>query len=51
MSPPEGRTYDVSNDGRRFLVLKSREGIEEGARPEITVVLNWFTELRERMGN
>lgn len=46
----EGRTYDVSDDGRRFLVLKVLEGIGGGARPEITVVLNWFTTLRQQMG-
>jgi len=46
----EGRSYDVSDDGRRFLVLKLLEGIGEGARPEITVHLNWFTTLRQQMG-
>ncbi len=47
-----GRTYDVSLDGRRFLAVEAAEGGGgEGSTPEITVVLNWFEELRERMGN
>jgi serine/threonine-protein kinase len=41
-----GRTYDVSPDGR-FLAVKALEA----ASPEITVVLNWFEELRQRTGN
>ena len=37
-----GRPYDVAPDGR-FLMLKRASG----ARPEeITVVLNWFEELK-----
>jgi eukaryotic-like serine/threonine-protein kinase len=37
------RTYDVSPDGRRFLMLK---GNGARAAPELVVVLNWFEELR-----
>jgi hypothetical protein len=33
------------------LAIKSVEGAEEGATSEITVVFNWFEELRERMEN
>ncbi len=48
----EGRNHDVSLDGQRFLAVKAEEGGGgEGLTPEITVVLNWFEELRERMGN
>jgi eukaryotic-like serine/threonine-protein kinase len=38
-----GRAYDVSSDGRRFLMLKQVE--DSSARTRIVVVLNWFTEL------
>lgn len=41
------RTYDLSSDGRRFLLIK--EGGEAGDGPALTqfvVVLNWFEELR-----
>jgi serine/threonine-protein kinase len=36
--------YDVSPDGRRFLMVKTIE--EEEAPPQINVVLNWHEELK-----
>jgi serine/threonine-protein kinase len=48
----QGRNYDVSLDGQRFLALKeSGAGTGRSDSEEINVVLNWFAELRERMGN
>jgi serine/threonine-protein kinase len=47
-----GRAYDVSPDGRRFLMLKQAPTSADGsepARPTITVVLNWFEELKRRV--
>ncbi len=41
----QGRTYDVSPDGRRFLMVKEA-GADSDARPQIIVVQNWFEELR-----
>ena len=45
------RRYDVTPGGRRFLMFK--EGIgqttEDAAPPQITVVLNWFEQLKERV--
>ncbi len=42
--------YDVSLDGERFVVLKSDRSIEEsGSGPQVTVVLNWFEELEQRI--
>ena len=39
------RTYDVSPDGQRFLMIK--EGATEGrTRAGFTVVQNWFEELK-----
>jgi serine/threonine-protein kinase len=37
-----GRDYDLSPDGRRFLMLRSEE---ESGPKHINVVLNWFEEL------
>ncbi|HUE87110.1 MAG TPA: hypothetical protein VMO26_13625 [Vicinamibacterales bacterium] len=40
-----GRTYDVSRDGQRFLMLKDTAA-GETQRPGIIVVQNWTEELR-----
>jgi serine/threonine-protein kinase len=45
-----GRTYDVSADGRRFLMIKDvsvREGTPEPQ--SITVIQNWVEELKRRV--
>ncbi len=34
--------YDISRDGKRFLMIKE----EEEAEGQINVVLNWFEELK-----
>ena len=39
-----GRTYDVSPDGQRFLMIKAG-GSDQAAAPQIVVVQNWFEEL------
>jgi serine/threonine-protein kinase len=42
-----GRTYDVSPDGQRFLMLKVAGGSDEDAAlTSIIVVENWFEELK-----
>ena len=47
------RTYDIAPDGQRFVVMKdaSPDGASnaESSSPEIHVVLNWFSELSERV--
>jgi hypothetical protein len=40
-----GRTYDVSLDGRRFLMIKAQSAANAAAR-SVVVVLNWFEELK-----
>jgi Tol biopolymer transport system component len=45
-----GRMYDVSPDGRRFLMLKSPEGASATAARSLVVVQNWFQELRQLVG-
>jgi hypothetical protein len=44
------RSYDVSPDGQRFLMLKSatQPDIEDGSA-RIVVVLNWQEELKQRV--
>ena len=47
------RQYHVARDGR-FLMMRlpgAESGDEAAASPEITVVLNWFEELRARVPN
>jgi eukaryotic-like serine/threonine-protein kinase len=46
-----GRTYDVSRDGHKFLMIKDAPaaGGVSAARPAMTVVLNWFEELKTRV--
>ena len=41
------RNYDVSLDGRRFLMLKPTQ--EDVPLTQLNVVLNWFEELKERV--
>jgi serine/threonine-protein kinase len=42
-----GRNYDVAPDGQRFLVIgNAADTIGDEVRPEITVVLNWTSELQ-----
>ena len=43
--------YDVDPAGQRFLMLLDSGAVDGGAvlRPQITVVLNWFEELNERV--
>jgi serine/threonine-protein kinase len=44
-----GRSYDVSPDGR-FLMIKGASAAEQDATPaSITVVTNWFEELKRRV--
>ena len=41
-----GRDYDVSADGQRFLMLTPAGGAEDAGPPQIILVQNWFEELR-----
>jgi serine/threonine-protein kinase len=50
-APQVGRVYDVSPDGRRFLMLKESESGAEAQPPQLVVVLNWFEELKRLVPN
>ena len=41
------RTYDVTPDGKRFLLIRNKEA--ELAASQLTVALHWSTELRQRV--
>jgi hypothetical protein len=42
-----GRTYDISRDGQRFLMIKVGDGSDQAATPpSIGVVQNWQEELK-----
>ena len=45
-NPLGGRTYDVSPDGRRFLMIKEVAPEQDDADGRIVLVQNWFDELR-----
>jgi len=41
-----GRTYDISPDGQRFLMIKAGGGSDQVAAPQIVIVQHWFEELK-----
>jgi serine/threonine-protein kinase len=43
------RTYDVSPDGRRFLMIKNVEGPATSSQARIVFVQNWFEELKVKV--
>ena len=47
-APGQGRNWDISPDGQRFLMLKNvgQSATEDGPPPKVTIVLNWFDELQ-----
>ena len=44
--PLLSRTYDISPDGRRFLMIKADKAVGSTSRPQLIVVQNWFKELK-----
>jgi serine/threonine-protein kinase len=46
-SPGSNPNYDVSPDGKRFLMLKQVE--QDQPATQINVVLNWFEDLKRRV--
>jgi serine/threonine protein kinase/Tol biopolymer transport system component len=43
-----GAEFDVTPDGRRFLIIKPAEA-QPGRQNDLRIVLNWFEELRRRV--
>ena len=48
-SPARSPNYDIAPDGQRFLMIKPEGAGDPGEEPQITVVLNWFEELKARV--
>ncbi len=44
-----GRDYDLAPDGKRFLMLKTSEPPPPAT--QLHLVLNWFEELKTKVGN
>jgi serine/threonine-protein kinase len=46
-----GQMYDVTRDGKRFLMIKESGSTATGAKStqQINIVLNWFEELKQRV--
>jgi len=45
---PSTRTFDVSPDSQKFLMIKAEAG-QTSLAPTIVLVVNWATDLRQRM--
>jgi serine/threonine protein kinase len=45
----QGRQFDVTPDGNRFIMIKEGRPTEGGTRGQINIVLNWVNELKERV--
>ena len=45
------RNFALHPDGKRFAVLKAAEGTEEVALDHLTLVTNWFDEVRRRVAS
>ena len=46
-----GGNFALHPDGKRFAVLKATEGTEEVALDHLTLVTNWFDEVRRRIAS
>ena len=44
---PTGPQYDITPDGRRFVMMKENEQVV--AATQRNVVLNWFEELKQKV--
>jgi hypothetical protein len=47
----QGRNYDVSRDGQKFLMINDNTAADQTSTPaSMVVVLNWLEELKARVG-
>ncbi|MBN2318593.1 MAG: serine/threonine-protein kinase [Acidobacteria bacterium] len=50
LSPYRGTQYSVSEDGQRFLMIKSADPEEGSAAPnKINIIVNWIEELKQKV--
>ncbi len=45
----QGRQFDISPEGERFLMIKEGLPTEGGTKGQINIILNWFNELQEQV--
>jgi Tol biopolymer transport system component/DNA-binding winged helix-turn-helix (wHTH) protein len=43
------RNFDIDHDGKRFIMIKTVDTLHAAAKGELTVVVNWLDELRQRV--
>lgn len=43
------RNYDITRDGKRFIIASPITGSETAPRREFQIVINWFEELKQRV--
>jgi hypothetical protein len=50
-SASQGRSYDVSPDGQRFLMIKQMQAPDEAVNTSLSIVVvqNWFEELKSKV--
>jgi len=50
-STGDGQPWDISPDGKRFLMMKEPEAVAPGGGGpnKVNIVLNWFEELKQRV--
>jgi hypothetical protein len=41
--------YDITPDGKEFLVTLTGTDTEKPAQPQVHITLNWFEELKQRV--
>jgi Tol biopolymer transport system component len=46
---PWGRGYDITPDGKKFLMIEPEGGKSEVT--QINIILNWFEELKQKVPN
>jgi eukaryotic-like serine/threonine-protein kinase len=44
-----GRSFDISPDGRRFLMIREGATGKDAAQPQMVIVQNWVQELKQRV--
>jgi hypothetical protein len=45
----QARTYDVADDGQRFLMIKETNPGQSPPSTSIVIVLNWVEELKQKL--
>ena len=49
-APGDPRGFDMTPDGKQFIVMRSPDAVNSRQIQQINIILNWFTELQQRVG-